>query len=60
LTLATFMAREAGEAGVDVVTRTPDDRESLSAKVMDEEVLAGAVMAAGAWRWDREGSAASV
>jgi hypothetical protein len=24
---------------------------------MDEEVLAGAVMAAAAWRWDREGSA---
>jgi hypothetical protein len=40
LTLATFMAREAGEAGVDVVMRAPDDGESLRAKVMDEEVLA--------------------
>jgi hypothetical protein len=52
LTLATFMAREAGE-----VTRASDDGESLRAEVMDEEVLAGAVMAAAAGRWDREGSA---
>jgi hypothetical protein len=48
------MAREAGEAGVDAVTRVSDEGESLRVEVIDEEVLAGAVMAA-EWRWDREG-----
>jgi hypothetical protein len=54
------MAREAGEVGVDIVTRAPDEGESPRAEVMDEEMLAGAVMAAAAWRWDREGSATRV
>jgi hypothetical protein len=59
--LAMFIAREAGEARVDIVTRAPDEGESLSVEVMDEEVLARAVMAvAAAWRWDRECSAARV
>jgi hypothetical protein len=57
LTLATFMAREAGEGGVDIMTKASDDGELLRAEVMDEEVLVGAFMAAAAWRWDREGSA---
>jgi hypothetical protein len=54
------MAREAGEFEVDIMMRASDEGESLRADVMDEEMLAGAVMAAVAWRWDREGSAARV
>jgi hypothetical protein len=46
LMFATFIARKAGEVRVNVVTRKPDEGESLRAEVMDEEVLAGAVMAA--------------
>jgi hypothetical protein len=56
-----FIARETGEARVDIMTRAPDEGDSLRVGVMDEEVLATAVMAvASAWRWDRECSAARV